>query len=369
MWQPQDIKWLDVDISASCNAGCIDCNRFFYHEQDDEYKLNVLHPAMNKLADVDKWEPMIAQFVDLKYVQLLGNVGDPMVHPHIDKFVEIAHKHHPQARIEINSNGSIGSLNTWKKLSALSKQLGKQLTFVFSIDGLEDTNHIYRRGVDWNRLMERVKLYIGEGGWAEWKMIDFPYNLDQRQEAKLLAEKMGFKQFTVFPRQTPTPVFDQKILDQSLKAVSKVTAPMPDTTEEQAIIQHQKMVDHFADQEGFDITPKCMNVDSNEVGHWPNFQINVEGTIWPCCFASNLHFSSTAVALHWQSIERKYKLKYGEHWNNLYHRSLIDILDTDWFKEDLPNSWKNPKQSYFMCLENCGTCRDRPERIQDKLND
>jgi hypothetical protein len=60
---------------------------------------------------------------------------------------------------------------------------------------------------------------------------------------------------------------------------------------------------------------------------------------------------------------------YGEHWNNLYHNKLDDILATDWFTKDLPETWKKPKEAMFMCLENCGTCRDRPQRIQEQLND
>ena len=61
MWKSTDIKWLDVDISASCNAGCIDCNRFLYNAKTDQYELNSLHSAMNKLFDVKHFEPIIKQ--------------------------------------------------------------------------------------------------------------------------------------------------------------------------------------------------------------------------------------------------------------------------------------------------------------------
>ncbi len=363
MWKSTDIKWLDVDISASCNAGCIDCNRFLYNTKTDQYELNSLHSAMNKLFDVKHFEPIIKQFSDLKYLQLLGNVGDPMVHPHIDKFIEIGHKHHPNAQLEINSNGSVGSLKVWEKVSALGKLLGEKLLLVFSLDGLEDTNHIYRRGCDWNRIMERAKMFIDAGGYAEWKMIDFPYNKDQREEAKALAKEMGFKEFTVFPRQTPTKEFDDKIEKQSKNPVSKKFIPIEDVSPTD--VDHQSMVDHYANDENFAITPKCASQDK---GTWPNFQINVEGTIWPCCFASNLPFVGEPVSSHWKKLEQKYIDMYGEHWNNLYHNKLDDILSTEWFTTDLPDTWSKPKEAMFMCLENCGTCRDRPERIQEQLN-
>jgi len=365
MWKSTDIKWLDVDISASCNAGCIDCNRFWYNKDTDEYELNPLHGAMNKLADVTKFESIIEQFHDLDYLQLLGNVGDPMIHPHIDQFIEIGNKHHPNSIIEINSNSSVGSIKSWEKVSSLGTKLGERLKLVFSIDGLEDTNHIYRRGCDWNRIMERAKIFIDGGGYAEWKMIDFPYNKNQREEAKALASKMGFKMFTVFPRQTPTPEFDKRIVEHSRKPVIRKVAKMPKFNIDKAVQHHQKMVDYFADQPGFEITPKCARQDD---GSWPNFQINVEGTLWPCCFASNLPFVGGTIAMHWKQLEEKYIKLYGDNWNNLYHRKLDDILATDWFTKDLPSSWKKPKESMFMCLENCGTCRDRPARIEEELN-
>ena len=368
MWTVQDIKWLDVDISASCNAGCIDCNRFLFDHQSQEFKLNSLHPHMNKLADVSCWSDVIQQFDNLKYIQLLGNVGDPMVHPQADVFVEISHTHHPQAQIEINTNGSVGSLKTWQKISDLSQSMKSQLRVVFSIDGLADTNHIYRRAVDWSRIMERATLFIEAGGHAEWKMIDFPYNKHQRDQAKQMAKEMGFKSFTVFPRQTPTPEFDQKIIDHSAKPVSKHMADVIELSHKESVEEHQKMVDYFAEQPGFEITPKCMNFKSNSAGHWPNFQINVEGTIWPCCFASNIQFFDPVESKHFEMIEKKYISKYGQHWNNIYHTPLQQILDSDWFSKDLPNSWKTPKHSYFMCLENCGTCRDRPQRQQEHFN-
>jgi hypothetical protein len=212
--------------------------------------------------------------------------------------------------------------------------------------------------------MERAKMFIDAGGYAEWKMIDFPYNKDQREEAKALAKQMGFKDFTVFPRQTPTPDFDKKIVSQSKNPVSKKFIPVEDVPLVET--DHQAMVDHYALDETFEITPKCQKQND---GTWPNFQINVEGTIWPCCFASNLPFVGEPVSSYWKGKEQKYIKMYGEHWNNLYHNKLDDILATDWFTKDLPETWKKPKEAMFMCLENCGTCRDRPQRIQEQLND
>ena len=70
------------------------------------------------------------------------------------------------------------------------KQLARlNCTIVFGIDGLEDTNHLYRQGVKWNNLMDRVQTFISEGGKANWQFIPFEHNKHQIHDAKKLSEK------------------------------------------------------------------------------------------------------------------------------------------------------------------------------------
>ena len=46
----------------------------------------------------------------------------------------------------------------------------------FAIDGLEDTNHIYRRNTDWVKIVQNATAYIAAGGRAEWDFIVFAHN-------------------------------------------------------------------------------------------------------------------------------------------------------------------------------------------------
>ena len=52
----------------------------------------------------------------------------------------------------------------------------KNAMMLFSTDGLEDTNEIYRKKVKWDKLMENVEAYIGAGGMATWKWLTFKHN-------------------------------------------------------------------------------------------------------------------------------------------------------------------------------------------------
>ena len=67
--------------------------------------------------------------------------------------------------------------------------------WAFSIDGLADTNKLYRIGINHDRVMANAKAFIEAGGKARWKFIVFRHNEHQVEEARELAKDMGFWQF------------------------------------------------------------------------------------------------------------------------------------------------------------------------------
>ena len=66
---------------------------------------------------------------------------------------------------------------------------------MFGIDGLEDTNDIYRINVPYNKVMENARAFIDAGGQAHWRMIKFKHNQHQFDQAKKLSKDYGFKSF------------------------------------------------------------------------------------------------------------------------------------------------------------------------------
>ena len=71
---------------------------------------------------------------------------------------------------------------------------------MFSVDGLEDTNHIFRINAKWNTVLRGMKamgsLPKSNRPWLEWKYLVFPYNAHQVKEARELAMDIGFDQFS-----------------------------------------------------------------------------------------------------------------------------------------------------------------------------
>lgn len=351
MWQPSDIKWLDCEISSLCNAGCVDCNRWLWNNETQQMELNSFNQHMDEFVDVDVFIERVKQFPNLKFILIQGNVGDPMTHPKISDIVVKVFEVHPNIKMEINTNGSVGSLKSWQKLCEL---WDRNIHMVFSIDGLEDTNHIYRRGCDWNKIMRNCQMWNDAGGSSEWKMLNFPYNSHQRDEARALSKKMGFDEFHVRERTTQTEEMDNFIVEYSKIPVQKIWY---DQSESNLLTDLHQDQEDWKTVQDWKVKPACGDYESDHFDHWPNFHLNVEGTLWPCCFTSNLPYVAGYQRRQWEMMDKAYIKKYGDHWNNLDHFSLAEILKTDWFSKDLSESWtqKNEK-TLLMCYKNCGDC-------------
>ena len=172
-----DIKNIHVEASTYCNARCPLCPRSLYG-----YKVEGVYPETH--LKVDKFKQCLDLFPDRDFVYFNGNLGDPMMNPDILSLTELT-----GCRTSITTNGSIGSEETWKLLAERNVQV------VFSVDGMEDTNHLYRQDVSWSKVMERMKWFIDAGGKATWKFVVFKHNSHQKSQARALSEELGFMNF------------------------------------------------------------------------------------------------------------------------------------------------------------------------------
>lgn len=177
-----DVQKLHVEPSSHCNARCPGCPRNLNgYNIDDLFKKTHL--------TVERFSEILTQYPKVNSLLFNGNLGDPMMNPDILSLINVA-KHVDSLRI--TTNGSIGKLDTFEKIGAM-----ENVIMTFSIDGLEDTNHLYRQDVEWSKVMERAKKFIGAGGRAEWKFIIFRHNQHQVEEARNLSKELGFENFEV----------------------------------------------------------------------------------------------------------------------------------------------------------------------------
>lgn len=182
----QDVKILHIEPTDACNAACPQCSR----ETDSTFDKNNLHHLT-----VEQIQSIISDdsIKQLDKMFMCGDYGDPAAGKHTLEIYRYFRKLNPSITLGMNTNGGLRNISWWTELGQL---LNTQKDYaVFSIDGLVDTNHIYRIGVNWEKLLENAKAFINAGGQAHWDMLVFEHNKHQVNEAKEFAQQLGFKWF------------------------------------------------------------------------------------------------------------------------------------------------------------------------------
>jgi len=186
MSMSREIRVLHLEPTDVCQAACALCAR----ETDENFDKSLKHhltidQILNHInhACIQKLDKMF----------MCGNYGDPAAGRHTLEIYRYFRKINPEIVLGMNTNGAIQNTAWWQCLGEI---FHRQLDYVvFSIDGLEDTNHMYRRGVDWNKLMENAKSYIRTGASAHWDMLVYQHNEHQVDACQDLARDMGFSWF------------------------------------------------------------------------------------------------------------------------------------------------------------------------------
>jgi hypothetical protein len=92
----------------------------------------------------------------------------------------------------MNTNAGAKNEEWWRDLATC---LGRMGAVIFSVDGLSDTNHIYRQGVVWSNVERNMQAFIAAGGRARWDFLIFEHNQHQVEEAEALATAWGCEKF------------------------------------------------------------------------------------------------------------------------------------------------------------------------------
>ena len=72
---------------------------------------------------------------------------------------------------------------------------GRMGTVIFSVDGLSDTNHLYRQNVVWDNVERNMRVSFAAGGRARWDFIVFGHNEHQVDEAQRTSRELGCRTF------------------------------------------------------------------------------------------------------------------------------------------------------------------------------
>ena len=192
-----NIKILHLESTDSCNAACPLCLR----ETDSTFnKQGNHHLTVDKIR-----ETICPDFIkNLDKMFMCGNYGDPAAGKHTLDIFRYFRSVNPGITLGMNTNGSLRTTSWWEELSSIFT--GDRDYVVWSIDGLEDTNHIYRVNTSWGKIMENSAAFISTGGNAQWDMIAFLHNEHQVEDAEKMAIALGFSWFRVKVSKRALPV-------------------------------------------------------------------------------------------------------------------------------------------------------------------
>ena len=220
----------------------------------------------------------------------------------------------PEAEIIINSNGGARNEDFWRQLAKLNVRV------IFGIDGLEDTNHIYRRNVNWHKMMGNVKAFIDAGGEADWDMLTFKHNEHQVDDCRTLSKSLGFKSFSN-KQSSRWADFDSKGLwrdvdtitvgGHTLEKSSQIRSPDIGSGG-----NSQKFVTTSDELKSKKILCNSFRLNQMHV----EIYVAVNGDVSPCCWLGDLKLHEAK-----NIIDDHHKV-------NLFHTPLKDILNGDFFK-------------------------------------
>jgi len=180
------IRVLHLEPTDVCQAACSLCAR----EIDVDFRKDLKHHLRIEQIQQHFSDRVIG---NLDKMFMCGNYGDPAAGYYTMDIYRYFRKINPNIVLGMNTNGGLQSTFFWHALGQMFNQ--SQDYCVFSIDGLEDTNHVYRKSVNWEKLMANAEAFILAGGHAHWDMLVYKHNQHQVELCEQLAKKLGFKWF------------------------------------------------------------------------------------------------------------------------------------------------------------------------------
>jgi MoaA/NifB/PqqE/SkfB family radical SAM enzyme len=322
------IKTIQLDHTSRCNLACSQCAR------TGNKNLPMLDLTVQDYQRI--LEPFEPSTIDLFHC---GNYGDVIASPTFDDTLDYC-LNQGITRIRISTNGSARRPSWWQELA---RKLGPQSTVTFAIDGLENTNHIYRTNSRWSIIKNNIESFIRAGGRARWHYIVFDHNIDDLESAQRYATDIGVERFSIknSSRFVTSSGYDKKLL---------TVLPEPNN---QNINDHEQIVKLWG---SFDRYVSSTQITC-KYQQQRTIYVDFDTRVWPCCWVGAPLFFDNDTPQR-QSIMSLLN-KYEDDFNKLNTHSWNQILNHEFFRTELESSWNNSTDDteyprLYTCGRTCG---------------
>ena len=354
MYEYKDIRNVHLEPTEKCQAVCPMCPRNILGGKENPFVIN----AELTLDDCKQiFEPKFIKQLDTMY--MCGNYGDPILAKDTAEIMLYFRKSNPDMYLRMHTNGGARKAEWWDRLAKIICYKGRG-EVTFSVDGLEDTNHLYRRQTRWDVIMENAEAFISAGGRARWDFIVFKHNQHQVEEAETLAKKMGFKQFRIrkTARFSYSPAGPDKwpVYDRTPFGTPQTFAYHIEPTDDEKYYNTE--IDKFELlKEKYGSAEKYFDVANISCLYKEKFKriyVNAYGQVFPCCYISNDVYPGKNSIVR-DTTEKLFN-KYSTEFNNLKNNSWDSILNHEWFASKLEESWNTNLEGgkLMRCSRTCG---------------
>jgi MoaA/NifB/PqqE/SkfB family radical SAM enzyme len=346
MYNYSDIRQIHLELSSYCQAKCPMCARNFHGGETNPLLIE------NDL-DLEKFKKIIPKELlsQLNSIYFCGNYGDPLLNNDLLYIVKHICETNPDIRLDIHTNGSLRNIKWWNDLA---ESLPKNHLVFFGIDGLDDTHSIYRIGTNYKKIIENAKAFINAGGKARWVYLTFKHNEHQLDDAKKIAEELGFESF--YEKQTSRFISERTfpVIDKDGKFLYNLE---PASTEKVTIIKKETV-------ENYKEILKTAKIEC-KVKKDKSIYIDVNGYIWPCCYVGAVpyQYSKPNQNINDYIVYNREQLNrvigyFGDIENfNLNKKTIKEIIDSDEWQTIWENEFK--KNSLPVCSRTCGKFEEK----------
>jgi len=355
----EDIRTVQLEVSNYCNSACPQCPRNYFGG-------STISTLPLKKWSLKEFKKLFSkQFLDqLQEVYFCGTYGDPITNKHILSMCHFLKEGNPDVRVGIHTNGGIGNVK-------LYQDLAKTVDFIaFGIDGLKNTNHIYRRNVMWDKVMQNSQAFIQAGGYAIWDYIVFEHNQHQVEEAQLLSQHLKFKEFNV--KKTSRFLKRDHTFDNTLEVYNtngsvdyKISLP---SDNKYINTEYKPLIDIITIQPIKQYT-KNTSISCNAV-RIKEIYIGADGFVFPCGWLHDRLYGHEVESHNDHALIKSLMIQAGGNkYTNIFYSSIEQILQGSWF-EIIKQSWTNGnrlERCSIMCGTNFNLIKDQNINVKYKL--
>lgn len=330
-------KKLQLEISSMCNALCLGCVR------TDTVNFNQSKPFISKknIVEISTIVKLLssASMSTIETLEFCGTIDEPLMHPDFFEILESAFDINPNYKIIIHTNASIRSTKDWTRLATILNKFTTPHRVSFSIDGIGKTHEFYRQFTNYEKILENAQAFIDAGGNAVWQFLIFPWNKHQVDEASKISEQMKFNGFiTRIDRSVVTGIGEDQI--RKLKNKNNVTV-MHDMSLTDLLLSYTE------------INPVEISCETQKENQ---YFVSYDSRLWPCCFIHNGFFQVSKTKTDF--LRQRLFDNYGEDFNDMTIKTIDEIVNSNFFKNDLVESWSNdvstgPCGKITRCAETC----------------